>query len=188
MRRLLLTICLAAFPALAADVYTFTVPEDAVTIGDPFGHFYSGWSYTLDNQSSSLWLVTTGMSYSFIDYADPNFIFQSSTLVPGAMLTIPYNPLAGTGLLEIAWDPDVPPGFVNSGVFSLYAQWWSGDPAHGGTLVSAAPVADQPYSVSLIPVPEPTTVGLVGLALLGTGLTRLVRPQRVLTREHRNVC
>ena len=178
MRRLLLIVCLAVCPALAADLYTFTVP-DTTTISDPSGHIYSGWDYTLQNESSSLWLVTTGMNYSFIDHAETNFTFGSSTLAPGATLTVPYDHLAGTGLLEIAWDPDVPPGFVNAGVFSLFAQWWSGDPAHGGTLVSNAPVTEQPYSVSLTPVPEPTSVGLVGLVLLGAGLARFVRSNRV---------
>jgi len=120
MRKIIPFLCLAAFPALAADVHTFAVP-DATTISDPSGHIYSGWDYTLQNESSSWWLVTTGMSYSFIDHAEPNFTFGSSTLAPGTTLTIPYDHLTGTGLLEIAWDPSVPPGFVNAGVFSLFA-------------------------------------------------------------------
>jgi len=49
-------------------------------------------------------------------------------------------------------------GYVNSGTFSLIAQWWNGDPWNGGTRVSQAPTESEPYSATFMPTPEPATI------------------------------
>jgi hypothetical protein len=190
MRTILLTICLSALPALAADTYTFNI-SPAENVSDPTGLFtLTGWGYTLQNQSSTDWLVTTGLSVGTFLYATPQLLFDFPDLAPGATVTVPYNPVSppGAGLYQILWDQDVPPGFVNSGTFTLSAQWWSGDPLNGGTLISIAPGQSQPYSASLTPVPEPITLGFTGLFFLvlwadhlhrGTSLRRRSKPIRL---------
>ena len=160
-------VLLSALPAMAADVYTFSVlgPE---TISGPAGvPPVTGWGYTLQNQSSSDWLVTTNLTAGVFQYATPQLIFDFPDLAPGASVTVPYDPLTPAGLYQISWDQNVPAGFVNSGSFTLSAQWWSGDPTNGGTLLSVAPDTSQPYTASLTAVPEPGTLGLMVLAGLG---------------------
>ena len=164
LRTKLLALCLFALPVMAADVYDFSVPAP-VTISSPAG-VQSGWGYSLTNESSALWLVTTGLSTGSFQYAVPSSIFDFPDLAPGAMVDVLYDPVTPAGLFQINWDANAPPGFVSSGNFTLSAQWWSGDPLHGGSLISTAPVVTVPYSVGLNPIPEPTTAGLAGLVFL----------------------
>ena len=165
MRTLLVAVCLSAIPAVATDIYTFTVP-DSVTVSSPAG-LVTGWGYSLHNESSSLWLVTTDLSTGPFQHATPDLIFDFPDLAPGATVTVPYDPLTPAGLYQIVWDTNAPPGFVNSGIFNLTAEWWNGDPLNGGSLVSSAPSASVPYSASPIAVPEPGSFGLAALAVLG---------------------
>lgn len=171
MRTIFIALCLAAIPVMAADMYTFTV-SDPVTVSSAAG-LSTGWGYSLHNESSSLWLVTTDLSAGTFQHATPDLIFDFPDLAPAATVTVPYDPVTPAGLYQIAWDTNTPPGFVNSGVFRLTAEWWNGDPLAGGTFVSNAPIASQPYTASV--TPEPATIGLAGtflLILCGAGFLR----------------
>ena len=54
----------AAVPAWTAETYTFNVlPVDGRITGSP-GETV-GWGYSIENQSSSFWLVTTGVARLF---------------------------------------------------------------------------------------------------------------------------
>jgi hypothetical protein len=165
MQKLLLAICISAIPAMAADIYTFTVPA-AENVSGPAGLSLTGWSYSIHNESNSLWLVTTGLSSGTFQHATPTLLFDFPDVAPGATVDVPYNPVTSSGLLQILWDTTVPSGFVNSGTFALSAQWWSGNPLNGGSMVSTAPGASESYSASLTSVPEPAMAGLAGIALL----------------------
>lgn len=160
MRNLLATMFLAVLPVMAADIYTFTVPN-AVTVSTLAG-FTTGWGYSLHNDSTSLWLVTTDLSAGTFQHAIPDVLFDFPDIAPGATVTVPYNPVTGAGLYQIVWDTDTPASFVNSGTFSLMAQWWNGDPVAGGSFVQNAPNASQPYSATV--TPEPATITLMALA------------------------
>ena len=177
MQTLFLAICLSALPPLAADTYTFSV-SPAENVSGPGGLFtLTGWGYTLQNQSSADWLLTTSLNAGTFQYATPQLIFDFPDLAPGASVTAPYDPITPAGLYQILWDQNVPAGFVNSSTFTLSAQWWSGDPTNGGTLIGAAPPASQPYSASFMAVPEPATVRVVMLFLLFFALTTFLRRQ-----------
>jgi len=165
MQKLLLAVCLSAIPAMATDIYTFSVPAGE-NVSGPAGLTLTGWGYSIHNESSSLWLVTTGLSSGTFLHATPKLLFDFPDVAPGTTVTVPYNPVTPAGLFEILWDTNAPPGFVNSGTFDLSSQWWNGDPLKGGTLVSIAPGASQPYSASLSTTPEPATISLAGLVLL----------------------
>ena len=178
MRTLLLAICLSALPGLAADIYTFNV-SPAENVSGPGGLFsLTGWGYTLQNQSSSDWLVTTSLDAGTFLYATPQVIFDHPHLAPGASVRVPYDPITPAGLYQILWDQNVPAGFVNSGTFTLSAQWWSADPTNGGTLIGTAPNTSQPYSASLTAVPEPGSKSVVALSLLLLGVTGVFRRVR----------
>ncbi len=176
MKTLFAAILLSTVPAMATDIYTFTVPN-GVTVSTPAG-LETGWGYAIQNQSSTDWLVTTNLGAGTFLHATPQTIFDFPALAPGASVTVPYNPVPpAAGLYQILWDQHVPAGLVNSGVFTLSAQWWSGDPTSGGSLIGLAPDASQPYSASLTPVPEPGSGGVVAWSLLLLGVTGIVRRQ-----------
>jgi len=166
MRKLLFAVCLSVIPAMAADVYTFTVPAGE-NVSGPAGLTLTGWGYSLHNDSSSLWLVPTGISVGTFLHATPDLLFDFPDVSPGATATELYNPVTPSGLYQILWDANAPAGFVNSGTFDLSAQWWNGDPTKSGShLVSIAPGESQPYSASITATPEPATAGLAVLAVL----------------------
>jgi len=178
MRKLLLAICLSALPGLAADMYTFDV-SPAENVSGPGGLFtLTGWGYTIQNQSSSDWLVTTSLGADSFLYATPQLIFNFPDLAPGTNVTVPYDPVTPAGLYQILWDSNVPPGFVNSGTFTLSAQWWTGDPTTGGTLIGAAPDASEPYSATLASAPEPESKSFVALSLFLLGVAAILRHVR----------
>src|SRR6185437_2145415 len=124
MRKLLFAVCLSVIPAVAADVYTFTVPAGENVRG-PAGLTLTGWGYSLHNDSSSLWLVPTGLSVGTFLHATPTLLFDFPDVSPGATATELYNPVTPSGLYQILWDANAPAGFVNSGTFDLSAQWWN---------------------------------------------------------------
>ncbi len=176
MRRLLLATCLSVIPAMAADIYNFSAPN-GITVSSPAG-FVTGWGYSIQNESSSLWLVTTALSAGTFQYATPTLLFDFPDAAPGATVTNTFDPITSTGLYAILWDSTVPTGFVNSGTFTLSAQWWSGNPANGGTFVSTAPIENQLYSASLTPTPEPSAFALAGLAVTALVIAAQFRRRR----------
>jgi len=165
MRKLLLLGCVAALTGMAAEIYTFDVPNSTTTT-DSSGLEVSGWGYAIANESDSLWLVLTNLSAGSFHFADPVSLFDFSIVAPGQTTMEPYDQLMPAGLYQITWHADAPSGFVNSGIFSVMAEWWNGDPLASGSFVSSAPGSSQSYSVSASAVPEPATGVLVLLALL----------------------
>lgn len=173
MRNVLLAICLSALPAMATDVYTFSVSAAETVSGSVGQGVLTGWGYTIQNESTSDWLVTTSLSAGAFLHATPQLIFDFPDLAPGESKTILYNPVEATGLYQILWDQNAPAGATNSGAFTLSAQWWSGDPLARGTLLTAAPDSSQGYSVTL--TPEPQTASVMALSFMVLGIARICR-------------
>ncbi len=176
MKTLFVALLLAAVPGMAADIYDFTLlPQNGAIQGVPGSTI--GWGYTINNESTSLWLVTTDLSAGTFQHATPDLLFDFPDLAPGASVTVPYNPNKAAGLYGIVWDANTPMGFVNSGSFSINAEWWNGDPAAGGQFRFAAPDSAQPYaaSVASVATPEPGTLVLLSLPLLASCLLGLRR-------------
>ncbi|MGA8028718.1 MAG: PEP-CTERM sorting domain-containing protein [Bryobacteraceae bacterium] len=126
-----------------------------------------GWGYSITNQSTSDWLVTTDLVSDAFLHGTPSLLFDFPDIGPGETMTEAFNPIAGTGLYELIWDASAPSGFINSGNFVLSSQWWDGNPASGGTFIADAPDAIVSYSasVSSSAIPEPTSLGLLGLGV-----------------------
>jgi len=166
MRKLVLILCLSAWAATAADLYTFSVlPPDGAVQGAPGDTV--GWGYALQNQSSTLWLVPTDLNAGKFLNGTPDPLFDFPDLAPGTSVMKDFDPTSSSGLYQLTWDASAPLGFVNAGKFVLSAQWWSGNPQAGGIFVSDAPSASAAYKATVTAVPEPSTLGLTALAGLG---------------------
>jgi len=166
---LIAVLFLAAVPGWAAEVYTFSLlPESGSVTGTP-GQTV-GWGYTIENQSTTHWLVTSGLSSDSFTFGTPELMFDFPILAPGSSISILFDAVGFTGLYALTWDASVPPGSVESGSFMLNAEWWNGDPLAGGQFAFAASPASQSYQAAV--VPEPGTAALLGLALLVAGVRR----------------
>lgn len=172
MKIFALAALLSAVPTIAADIYTFNLlPADGGIAGSPGSTI--GWGYTIENESSSLWLVTTGLDSGVFQHDTPSLIFDFPDIAPGETVTVPFNAITSAGLEQLTWDLSAPLGFVNSGRFVLEAQWWDGDPLGGGGFVSSAPNAGQFYRATVTPEPGTSTVVALSALLLGvTGAFR----------------
>jgi hypothetical protein len=168
-------VLLANLPRLQADTYSFSLIPPSGDVAGPPGSTV-GWGYSLDNESASDWLVTSDLEAgTFLD-GSPNVLFDFPDLGPGQSVTVPFDPVAGTGVYEFTWEGSAPIGFMNTGIFELDAQWWTGDPLNGGAYIADAPSAYINYSAAVVtstsPVPEPSSLILFIIAL---GTLRLAR-------------
>ena len=175
MKKLVLTVILAVAPAMAADLYTFNVQPAGGNIQGNAGTTI-GWGYSIQNQSSSLWLSTTGLNADTFQNGTPNLIFDFPDVAPGATVSVPFDASTAAGLFELTWNSTALLGFTNVGTFNLSADWYSGDPLSGGTLVAAALTESQPYSATV--TPEPATIGMVGFMLVSVVWVKLFKVER----------
>jgi hypothetical protein len=179
MKLVFAAILVSVAPLMAANVYDFSVlPQGGTIAGDPGSTI--GWGYSVENESTSLWLVTTGLDMSVFEHGTPNFVLDFPAIAPGASVTVPFDIAKGTGLAEITWDSSAPAGYETSGNFHLSAEWWNGDPLGNGAFLSTAPVGTQPYvaAVTATATPEPATIFLISLPLLACGLLRRAKRAR----------
>lgn len=88
MRRFSLLICLSALPAMAANIYTFSV-SPAEDVSGPAGLTLTGWGYTIHNESTTNWLVTTNLSAGTFLHATPHLLFDFPDLAPGGTADVP---------------------------------------------------------------------------------------------------
>ena len=166
---LIAVLFLAAVPGWAAEVYTFNLLPDDGSIAGGAGQTV-GWGYSIENQSTTHWLVTSGLAPSSFQFGTPELLFDFPILAPGSSVSVPFDAGASTGLLALTWDASAPLGSVESGSFLLSAEWWNGDPLAGGQFAFAASPLSQSYQATV--VPEPGTAALLGLALLVAGVRR----------------
>jgi hypothetical protein len=159
---------LANLPSLQADTYSFSLIPPSGNVAGPAGSTV-GWGYSLDNESVSDWLVTSDLQAGTFLEGAPNSLFDFPDLGPGQSVTVPFDPVASTGLYELTWDGSAVVGFTNAGTFQLDAEWWNGDPLNGGTYIADAPATDVDYSAVVTAtsaVPEPSSLALC-LVVLG---------------------
>jgi hypothetical protein len=169
LRPLLVPLALLVFSTSAfADLtYTFSTDPPSGNIQGPAGSTI-GWGYSITNNSATDWLVTTSIAAdAFSDgVADASPFFDIPTIAPLSTASLPYDPSTDTGLYALTWDASAPMGFVDSGVFTLSADWYTGDPFAGGTFDQHAADETANYSATVGPaavasVPEPISAGLL---------------------------
>ena len=128
-----------------------------------------GWGYSITNSDTSDWLVISGLSAGSFQYGTPDdSIFDYPILAPLTSVIVPYD--GSNGLFQLTWDTSAPVGFMNLGSFTLNAEYYNGDPFAGGNFVDFAPDKSADYAAIVTaptPVPEPTTMLLLGSGLVG---------------------
>jgi hypothetical protein len=102
-------------------------------------------------------------------------IFDYPIVAPGNTASTAFDDLTNSGLFRFTWDAIVPSGFINTGAFSLSAEWWSDDPLGGGTFIQSASLLTAPYAVSVIsgstvsePLPLWLLISLLPFVILRT--------------------
>jgi hypothetical protein len=178
-----------SFPAsVFADSFTFSLIPSNGTISGIAGSTI-GWGYSITNNSSADWLVPVNLTSSpFADGTPDATPFDFPIVAPGATTTEAYDMATDMGLFALTWDSNAPTGFTNIGVFTLSAEWWSGDPTVAGTFIADADDTTASYSASVSPssvppaVPEPASFVLVFggmLALRSMYRNRVLSPRRL---------
>jgi hypothetical protein len=148
-----------------ADVYTFEAEPSNGDIQGPPGSTI-GWGYSITNDSTTDWLVTTNLAADVFSDSTPDASpFDFPIIAPLTTVTLPYDESTDSGLFALTWDADAPVGFTNSGLFTLDAEWWTGDPLSAGTFIEDAAEETAPYSATVssqaATVPEPNSLILL---------------------------
>jgi len=163
---------LCAVPAGAAPILTL-LPDSGSLVGAPGATV--GWGYQIANDDPTEWLVVTSLSTDPFQFGiGSDAIFDFPIVAPGMSVIVPYI-AAAQGLYEFTWDATAPAGFVNTGLFTIGAEFWDADPFAGGQFAASLPDFTAAYSVSMpqqTPVPEPATVVLLSAGLCVAGLAR----------------
>ncbi len=137
---------LVDFALIPAGGVVTALPGDAV-----------GWGYTLANNSRDQWLVPRELNSDPFLHGQPMSLFDFPVLSPGASVSVAFNPVQLLGLYGLAVAPNAPFSFVEQGMFTVDAEWWSHDPAGGGVLLGQAPDSSAPWMVEILSdVPEPS--------------------------------
>jgi hypothetical protein len=167
--------CLAS--PLWADSITFTLLPSNGNVFGPAGSIV-GWGYSLKNDSTNDWFVSTNLNSDSFSNGTPSLLFDFPDLAPGATVTEPFDAVNGIGIFELQWAPSAPVGFVNSGNFVLSGEWWDGDPLNGGNFIADATDTSLAYSATVTgtaSVPEPSSLFLLSWGLVMMAAFRFLR-------------
>ena len=158
----------------AADSLTYTfnvIPPSGAVSGGPGATV--GWGYSITNNSSTEDLVTTDLNAGVFLYGAPSLLFLFPIVSPNA--TVSEDFLADTtGLYQETFLPGIPPGSIDTGVFTLSAEFCT-NPTNPDTCRTTADalVGYSATASAETTVPEPGTV-----SLLAAGLLLLLRLRR----------
>ncbi|HEV3198204.1 MAG TPA: PEP-CTERM sorting domain-containing protein [Bryobacteraceae bacterium] len=167
----LIGFLLSVSSGVAGPVFTFsTLPGTGNISGAPSSVI--GWGYSISNLDSTDFLVLTNLDAGTFLHGTPLALFDFPIVGPGSTVSESFDPVALVGLYQLTWDPGAPNGFINSGLFTVTADWYNGDPFNGGTPINGLTgiTMSQPYSATVatsVATPEPATASLVLASLAG---------------------
>jgi hypothetical protein len=180
---LVILLCFSLSVPSFADSFTFSViPSAPAPAGSTIG-----WGYSITNDSPMNWLFTTLLNADPFTDGMPLNLFDFPILPPLAVAAVSFDEVNSIGLYQFTWDPNAPAGSVNSGNFTVSAEWWDGDPFAGGSFISLADDMTHAYSTTIVssgpapdpePVPEPSTLVLVISGLVAVYGTRKLSIKR----------
>ena len=171
-------ICLAAImAATAAAAPTLTLTPGGNLTGTPGATV--GWGYTLTNNVNWIEVVQAQFcldavvgnpcfvaSTRFTDFISPPDVIVG----PAGSATLAFNLGLSQGLGKYIIDPAALPGSVVSGKILLTYNTFDNDPNTTGSQIGFNDAITANASVTVSGVPEPASLGLVGLALIGLGV------------------
>ncbi len=175
-------ICLAAgVAATLGAAPTLTLSPNGNLIGAPGATV--GWGFTLTNNLN--WVEVVQAQFC-LDAVVGNPCFNASTrftdiisnppndviVGPGGSVTQVYNPGLNQGLGSYTINPASANGAVVSGKILLTYNTFNADPNAGGSQTGFNDAISVNASVTASSVPEPGSIGLVGLALIGLAVKR----------------
>jgi hypothetical protein len=179
----LAALVLSAGIAEADPIVFSLLPPDGAISGEPGSTI--GWGYRIANPTT-FWLEVFGLNADpFVHATADAGPFDFPILPPSTTFSVPYNPAADAlaGLFQMTWDLTAPVGFTNSGMFTLSASFYDGDPLEGGNFLEFAPDQFAVYTATVAaPVPEPGTLALAATGLALTGFVRRRRRGRQSVR------
>jgi hypothetical protein len=155
------------------DSFTFsTDPGSGTVSGDPGTTV--GWGYSITNDSSTDWLVIIAVSTTqdFSDGTADSSIFDFPIIAPGQTDTTPFSIAGGTGLYQLAWNPDAPAGAINSGLFDLTGIFCSDasfDGCSDTTVDQFSPYQALITTSTTAPEPSSTVLLFAGLLIVFLG-------------------
>ena len=155
------TLALCETAQAAPLTWTFdTIPSGGAISGAP-GQTV-GWGYSISNLDPSNWLVVNSLTASSFISADPNplGIFDFPIVAPSTTVTTPYQQ-GIAGLYEVTVKL-VPPVSFESGLFTVIADWFDGDPSDvESVVVLSDQTKEAGYSLTIsqpaASVPGPST-------------------------------
>jgi hypothetical protein len=148
---LLVGFTLAPHAARSATFTFDTLPANGVLSGAAGETL--GFGYTLTNPSTTDWLVISSLDAGvFLDGVADASLFDFPVLAPGESRTTSFA-AGSSGLFAFTWDGLAPVGSLNAGTFVLGGEWWTTDPAGGGTWLADATSVSAPYQVQLVVEP-----------------------------------
>ena len=169
-----------------------------------------GWGYSITNNSSTAWLVITGLSAGSNPNVTANpYFFDFPSIAPGTSRVVPYNPYSpygysfmaangfahqvqnlpfnpvlnpfnALGLYQVTFGPNTPMGTVYSGNFVLNAVWFGGDPDTNPNAQFLNNANSSSASYGTVVTPEPASLTLVGMGLFGCAFGVKKKKSRIL--------
>jgi hypothetical protein len=132
-----------------------------------------GWGYTVTNDSPTDWIVLSASDFTppppswgtYTDFIQNYFVLLAPAGSPGDTWT-EFNAQSQTGTGSFLIDPQANPGDTATGNIIISFDRYDGDPTNGGNYIDAATVFAS-ASVTVDPVPEPSTFFLLGGGLAG---------------------
>lgn len=167
----------ASAAANPGPIFTFsTVPSSGDISGAPGQTI--GWGYSITNENSADYLVLTNLDAGTFLNGVASGLFDFPILAPGETVTENFDAAVSQGLYELTWNSGAPDAFVNSGNFTVMADWYNGDPFGSGTPIAGLTGVSlsAPYSAtvstSTVGTPEPSAIVPVLACLAGILIRR----------------
>lgn len=191
------TIYLIAYFFYAANSYAAslsfsfsTLPSSGEIVGQAGDTI--GWGYTITNQDTNDWFVATTLNSTSMQLGNPDAsYFDFPIIQPGQSVSEVFDTVNYLGLYGIQLDTSVSTGQLDTGIFSLSGQWWSGDPFAGGAFIQNSVVETTPFSVLIqnptSSVPEPSVVSMLIFGIIGIYSTRKLHLTRFSMRNSTHV-
>jgi hypothetical protein len=165
------TALVASAVANPVPVFIFGLVPSGNISGEPGQTI--GWGYAISNEDPTDYLVLTNLDAATFLNGSASGLFDFPIIAPLQTVTETFDAGLSQGLYELTWNANAPDAFVNSGEFTVTADWYNGDPFGSGTPIEGLTgvTLSQPYSAT-VATPEPAAVLPVLACLAGIVLRR----------------